>query len=150
MGNPLERQSFDLGWLIGIIDGEGCFTLSSVRKTPKGMATAYHPRIQITNTNIRIIEKAKGVLSTLGLTCYIYTRFPKIGRPYYRLEIAGLKRVKKLMDEVGHLFECRSSQAELLRQYVEVRLSKRPCSPMTDDEHSIALALADLNANRTT
>ncbi len=89
MGNPLEKLSFDIGWLIGIIDGEGCFCLDQKRNP----SLKFYPRIQITNTNLLIIQKAKRILSDAGLTCYSYTRIPKVGKTYFRLEVVGLKRV---------------------------------------------------------
>src|SRR5690242_7481128 len=107
MDNPLERRAFELGWLVGLIDGEGCFTLT--RKTGSKGTPAYFPTIQITNTNFALIRKADRILKDNGLTTYLYSRMPKVGKPYWRLEVTGLKRVKRFMDVMGDLFDCRQS-----------------------------------------
>ena len=145
MGNPLERRSFDIGWLVGIIDGEGCFTLN-VKNTSLGKG--YYPTVQITNTNDAIIKKAADVFRELGIAPYIYTRMPKTGKVYFRLEVAGLKRVKRFMDVFGPLFECRRHQCDTLRKYVDLRLSKTSHAPLTEAEHRLADELKQAN-NRT-
>lgn len=147
MGNPLERRSFDLGWLIGLIDGEGCFTLN--KKRSSAGATYYFPTIQITNTNVLIIQKVLRIVHEMGVGCYNYSRVPKVGKVYHRIEICGLKRVKRFMDEVGDLFECRRSQSDLLRQYVELRLSKDVRAPVGQEERDIAALLTQANEKST-
>ncbi len=54
--NPRE-----LGWLEGIIDGEGCLSLY---KTSKGH---WVPYLSITNTDQRILQKAKMILRGAGV-----------------------------------------------------------------------------------
>jgi uncharacterized protein (DUF2384 family) len=144
MGNPLERRSFDIGWLVGIIDGEGCFTLAR-KLTSKG-GFAYFPVIQITNTNTAIIQKADAIIKDSGLACMVYSKQPKRGKPFQRLEVRGLKRVQRFMELFGDLFECRKAQCALLREYVALRLSKQSHAPITSEEHGIAERLRGLNS----
>lgn len=141
MDNQQERL-FNIGWLVGIIDGEGCFTL---RKKKYSKGHSFFPTIQITNTNIKIIQKVKNILTDEGFTYYFYSRFNGKNKPYYRIEISGLKRVKKFLDSSLHLFECRQKQANKLYQYVNLRLSKQSHSSITSDEIQLAKELSELN-----
>ncbi len=146
MDNQLERTLFDIGWLVGIIDGEGCFALS--KKRMSNGTHSYAPTIQITNTNLAIMEKAQRIIKDHGLSCYFYSRIPKMGRTYFRIEITGFKRIKRFIDQFGHLFECRKGQIGCLKEYVDLRLSKQSHSPLTSREHGIAERLSEMNASK--
>ena len=53
----------DLGWLEGIIDGEGCLGLYSSPVSGKnGPRRRWLPLLTITNTNRAIIDRAKGIV----------------------------------------------------------------------------------------
>lgn len=142
MDNQQERISeFDLGWLIGLIDGEGCFTL---KKHDKKGKIAYSPVITITNTKMKIIEKAGNLIKKLGLSFHLFSNISV--KIYYRIEITGMRRVKRFLDEIINKLECRKDQAEKLYSYVNLRLSKPERSPITEEEHKIANLMYELNA----
>lgn len=143
--NQLER-SCDIHWLIGIIEGEGCFTLNTKPLYGK-LKKSYFPTIQITNTNIGMIKEIKRILSNCNIGCYFHSYLPLAKKPYYRIEIGGIKRVKKFFDIFGDSFRCRTEQAMKLKEYVELRLSKPPHSPITEKEHKIAEELYVLNGS---
>lgn len=65
-------DDFELGWLTGLIDGEGCFTLRIfVRKTKTaGMRPRFSPQMTITNTDETFITRACGILHELGIGFY--------------------------------------------------------------------------------
>ena len=56
MDNQQERSAFELGWLIGIIDGEGSFWMSKGISS-NGQYQYYQPVFEIVNTNFEIISK---------------------------------------------------------------------------------------------
>lgn len=140
----MDNKTNDIHWLIGIIEGEGCFNLSLKKKKGKS-ARAYHPRIQITNTNLTMIEECKRILSENGLSCYFYCNLPVNKKPYYRLEVAGFKRVKRFYGVFLPFFRSRKEQVVKLLEYVDLRLSKYPHAPISDEEHTIAKELYILN-----
>jgi hypothetical protein len=140
MDNQQERLSdFDLGWLIGIIDGEGSFWLA---RSPSG----YLPVFEIVNTNFDIIAQIELCLKKLGISYHIYipTRNSR-QKPYKKLEVKGIERLKKFFDKLAKYFKCRFDQADLLRQFVEHRLSVPKLEPYTEVENQIFYLLKHFN-----
>ncbi len=144
LDNQQERMMNDLHWLVGIIEGEGCFSLNVKQRYGK-ITKAYFPTVQITNTNMKMIIEIKRILSQIGLTYYFHACLPKNGNPYYRIEIAGAKRVKRFLDLIFPLFRCRYQQAKLLLDYVNLRLHKSNHAPIGEEEHNLANNLYELN-----
>lgn len=143
MDNPLERQEFDRGWLIGILDGEGCFTLNA-----KGdwKNRAYFPVIQITNTNLLIIQKAKRIIEKIPVGVYLESKVPSNGnKTYYRLNIQGMKRVNTFLKWSIPFMECRVEQAKTLFAFTESRLLNER-KPTTEEETQLVLKLRTLNS----
>jgi len=144
LDNQQERLTNDLHWLAGIIEGEGCFTLSVKNRYGKHNR-AYFPMIQITNTNTDMIVKIKEILSEIRIAYYFYAQLPKKGNPYFRVEIGGLKRVKRFLDLMIPCFRCRNKQARVLLEYSNLRLSKATNYPLGQQEDDIANKLYELN-----
>lgn len=130
-----QKRLMDLHWLAGIIEGEGCFTVQ--RKLNRNKPS-YTPRIQITNTNLLILNKAERIIKENGLTSFFYLQKQKDCRPCYVVIVLGLKRVKRFIDVIDPFIECRRPQMETLQKYIEGRLSKPEKSPL--DEQDLALA----------
>ncbi len=141
MGNPQERLAFDIGWLIGIIDGEGCFSLC---KRHDRKELSFEPRFQITNTNLEIIDKVQLILTRLNIQYSVQKYKSKSGKIVHNIVIAGLGRLKIFLDVLYPYFDCRLSQANLLKEFVDLRLSKMK-EPYGNDENSIAKLLAEFN-----
>jgi hypothetical protein len=148
VGDNQQERLEDINWLVGIIEGEGCFSLLKKQKYGK-LKKAYWPRIQITNTNLIMIRECKRILSYLGIATYFYTQLPKSGKPYYRLEVGGLKRVKRFLDIFLRYFRCRKARLEILNEYILLRLSKHSHAPITEEEHTIANKLFELNNDKS-
>ena len=140
MDNQQVTQ-FDLGWLIGILDGEGCFCLHKKRN-----AHHFAASIKFVNTNYEIIEKLVTILKKLEIGCFVYNSYRSNNqRPAKRVEIVGVKRVKKFMDVLYPYLECRVDQAKQLKEFVELRLSKGEYSPSDEEEYHCYLMLQHLN-----
>jgi hypothetical protein len=132
-------SAFDLGWLIGIIDGEGSFWIG---KSPVAMT----PVVEIVNTNFTIINKLQHLFKMLDIGCHVYIPSRNSGqKEYKKLEIKGMKRLKKFFDILMPYFECRFEQANLLRDFVELRLSKTCKDQYGSDENSIYCMLRAVN-----
>jgi len=98
MGNQQERLFFDVGYLLGIIDGEGSYQIASGYKYKN--YTIYRPRISIYNNNPYIIDKIADILNNLDIKHLkwqpkLHGRDKAIG---YRIEVGGIKRIKRLTD----------------------------------------------------
>ena len=56
----------ELGWLAGIIDGEGTIALSSVHKYDR-THTAYSTNVCVSSTSTKISDKVVALLKEMGL-----------------------------------------------------------------------------------
>lgn len=137
-----QKRDRDFGWLIGILEGEGCFTIQS-RKNRN--STSYTPLIQITNTNPDIILKAKRILADLKIPCYIYLQKQGHYKLCYRIVTLGIMRVKKLLDTLLPYIECRTDQAGTLMAFVDSRLGKPRGAEISDLESNWIDRLHQLN-----
>lgn len=137
-----QQRLIDIGWLAGIIEGEGCFTL---QKRANRAKTSWTPLVQITNTNPLIIQKAQRVLKDLGLGCYVYTQAQKRYRICYRVVTLGLKRVQRLLQVVEPYIDCRKEQLESLKVWVNSRLSRERGAEINDLEQFVMNRLSQLN-----
>lgn len=136
MGNQQETVSaFDMGWLLGIADGEGCFCLFAKRK---GTWLSYEPTFKLVNTDNDIIEEFASILERLQLTYHIYDAHRIANqKAAKRLEINGLKRVKRFLDIVTQYSFAKGGQAKLLLEYCNIRLNLPPKTLTTQAEHQI-------------
>ena len=146
MDNQQERlaiSQFDLGWLIGIFDGEGSFWMASCKS--KGYE-GFMPVFEISNTNFQIMDRVEELLKDLNIPfhCYIPKRNSK-QKEYRKLEVKGIKRLKRFFDILYPYFDCRFEQASLLKSFIDLRLSKKSNEPYTDNEHSIYYQLRQRN-----
>lgn len=144
MDNP-QVTDFELGWLIGIIDGEGCFSLNE-NKSWGGKYTYIIPSITIVNTKDEIIDKASSILKRLGIPTYvgIMTR-AKHQKSAKRVVVNGYKRIEKFLQVLSKYFECRKSQVNCLVKYVALRNTKPEAAPLDVAEWEIYLELRELN-----
>ena len=119
MDNPQERLHFNIGYILGLIDGEGCYQLENDGKGH------FYPSLVIGNTDPLIIEAGRKCLESLGITCWVW--FPKLTgketRPYQRLYVKGLRRMKELLDIVTLYPHAKIERANLLKEFCELRLS---------------------------
>lgn len=111
MGNP-QVTDFELGWLSGIIDGEGCFTMS------KGSKGAWNVGFKLVNTSATLIEKFAEVLTKLGIKYHIYNAFRSGNqRPAKRLEVNGPEKLKHMLDILLPYIEDKYEQAYAIHDW---------------------------------
>jgi intein/homing endonuclease len=127
MDNP-QVTAFELGWLSGIIDGEGCFSMSP------GSKGSYNVGIKLVNTNKIIIEKICEILRKLGLAFHIYDSTRSSNqRPAKRVEINGVMRVEKALKILLPYIVAKHEEATVLFEYVTKRLAT-PYGKMNPNE----------------
>lgn len=142
MDNP-QVTEFEIGWLIGIFDGEGCYTIA---KTVRHGDVSLTPGIKFVNTNLEIIEEVARILKALGIAHYVYNSYrTKNQKPAKRIEILGLNRIKKFFDILFGRMRCRIDQATILKEFVDLRLGKEQKEPYGNEEYILYSMLRDLN-----
>lgn len=113
-----QVTQFELGWLSGIIDGEGCFSMSP------GSKGSYNVGIKIVNTNKIIVDNICDILKRLGIPFHIYDSHRSSNqRPAKRVEINGPKRVQRAMSILLDYIVAKKEEAILLSDYVNLRLT---------------------------
>jgi len=93
--NQQQRLKARLGWMAGIIDGEGMIT---VVKAHRGHS--FQPRISVSNTDLKIIEEAASISHDYKLPYYIRSISYKTNneiRIKYELVFGGMKRCIKVL-----------------------------------------------------
>lgn len=137
MDNPQETTApsqFKLGWLIGMIEGEGLVGLYRNR-SGNNKTFYYRPVIKIYNTEIALIARCHEYLTELGVPHFIYENKPRLkltGKEYktlYSLYIQGIKRCEKALKVLQpELFTGqKGDNLKLIDEFIKERLSK----PMT-------------------
>ena len=123
MGNQQERLFFDIGYILGVIDGEGSYQIAPKYKYKN--YTIYAPRISIYNNNPHIIQQIINVLKSLKIDFSMYK--PKLhngeNRVCYRIYIEGLKRCKKLTDILLTFPSGKKDRVQLINDFCNYRLS---------------------------
>lgn len=114
-----ERLHFKIGYILGLIDGEGCYQLGHDGRGH------YYPQLIITNTDQLIIETAYKYLKELNIPCWIWSpkKYGKEKRQGMRLYIKGIRRMKRFLDLFFKYPHAKKERAFLIKQYCERRLA---------------------------
>lgn len=116
--NDQLENMFDVGWLIGIIEGEGNFSLG-LHESNK--AIYYQPRIEISNTKIEIISNIERILKKFFINYSIRIRKYENNKNYkdiYILKVEKLSNLKRFLTIFINKFISKKEQAFLLLNYV--------------------------------
>jgi|SRR5690606_25628561 len=155
MDNQQAKLQFDIGYLVGMLEGEGCITLIAIGRKGRKKITPY---ISITNTNPIVFDTFSGIAKSLGLPFYVSQRRIKSGKTAYRLEVTGAKRTKRWVDALLPYMAGKRRQLEILGEYYLLREdagSTFPPKPYTQKEldlwHEVhSLNVSTANAPETT
>jgi hypothetical protein len=119
---PKEEQTMTqtisketLGWLAGIIDGEGSIQLE---KASSGLHS-YRATLSIGNNDVRMIQRVSEVFVQLGLT-FCYTINLKHNHAIY-IRCTGFKSVERVLREIRPYLVSKTDQADVLLGFIEER-----------------------------
>jgi len=150
MDNQQAKAEFDMGWLVGFIEGEGCFHLA--RQQYKRQKPTLRPQFSVAGTDFELIERAGSIIKSLGVgTLYVRKRPSRINdeRKKDQLEVAviGMKRCVKLLPQIIPYMTLsrKRKAAEKLLEFCEHRLSMPHGTPYGAKEFSFAQSMRDLN-----
>ena len=132
--NQQRRLDIKLGWLGGIIDGEGMITV--IKRTD---GYSFIPRISIANSDKKIIEEVEEILRNLDLPYYLQSKKYEVGnkiRVKFEILINGLKRCSQVLPHIIPFLVSKKEKAIKLLAWCEYRLSKNSREKYTkkDDE----------------
>jgi hypothetical protein len=141
-----QVTGFELGWLVGAIDGEGCVGISR-RQQSHGKSFGLKPHIQIANCDKDFIDRYVLILDKLAVPYWISHHEAKGRRnESWQVATSGLKRTIKLLPTIANLL-CKEkrTKALLVQEFVESRLSDWHAAPFTPRQLEIYQIVADLN-----
>ena len=129
---------FELGWLAGIIDGEGSITVCKRGPT-------YVPTIKMANTSKVLVDKYCELLDKLDISYQCYGRQKEGNRKYqWDVCIDGRPRVYKALNAIQDLLIAKQKQATKVVEWIESRgLDLR--GPYTEDQLNIIKNIRELN-----
>ena len=121
IGHPIEKlESWQLGYIAGIIDGEGCIRL----KKGKNIVA---PEIQVTMTNINciaLLHKMTGV----GKAFYEKRNQPKHWKQVYRWVTWRRVEIYLLLKAIQPYLVVKREHAILMLEFLERRILRKPFS----------------------
>ena len=136
--NQQERLGdLDLGWLVGVLESEGCLRIQRSNRRRKKIY--YGVMVTITNTNPTMIEEAHRILKQAEIGHHVkwlqldtlQKYRVKARKPVAHVSIWGCGRVGRLLDVVGNQWRSRQEEAALLQAFVDGPLPKY--GPFYDD-----------------
>jgi len=137
MGNQQATQA-EVGWLAGIIDGEGHLGISlSKAKNP-----AVRCDLQIVNTDFELIDRLVDVLRRIGVNPYVRDRVHDKQRWATNriVSISRMKHIKMVLETtMDHLTGLRREKAKLMLALIESRILKTRGDKYDAHENGIIL-----------
>lgn len=124
IGNQPPSSSIKLGWLAGIIDGEGCLQLAKQKYRDR---FHYRPQIVIGNTNPKIIEEIRNIAKEFELPIYILEKRYRAMNSTSMTEVVqimGLKRVQKWLEIITPYLIGKKEQAIIVKNFIQHRLEQ--------------------------
>lgn len=142
------KKLFDIGWLIGAINSDGCYVLAK-QYHHKSKVLYFFPSIEIANDNEVFIANCDRIIKEyFGVGIYINSRIrKKTGKIGYKASLRGMKRLYKTLPTIVEYEIAKKRQAELLLEYVNNRMTVNRGTPVTDRDVDIAIELRKLNAS---
>jgi hypothetical protein len=110
-------NDLELGWLIGIIDGEGCLTIRHHTYDTKkfGKRTSFYPQLVVANTDKELVERCQRI-SGLGTIFDRERKQPSKKQYHWMIHSGGLRELIPLMKE----HSTKKRQFEILERVLEI------------------------------
>ena len=123
--------AFEIGWLSGILEGEGSICLLVNRRKDRTQVLRIRPSVIFTNSDSLLIERCVSILTKLGVGKYVMHTRPNKGsftnstKDMTYIYVSGFKRVKKLLEILRQcLFGEKKYRLEALLNFINRRLKK--------------------------
>jgi hypothetical protein len=143
MANDME-----IGWLAGVIDGEGSISISTDKK-----ANRLHAQVFLTNSNEAMLLKARRIMLGLGVE-NPRLHFHSIGRskfsyrsnvPCHRIYVGTASGMKLLLQAILPQLTSKREQAELMLEFLQHRKGRSARVRFTKRDFEIAAAIREIN-----
>lgn len=117
-----ELTEVEKSWLAAIIEGEGCISLHRERKNDR---TNVKTTIHITNTDIRMLQRASDYWYRLNMRFHYVLIWPKKHRKKYKpalcLKCNSTGSARKLLRSIYPYLASKKDQVDILLEYIDYR-----------------------------
>jgi len=133
-----DNSEYELVWLAGFIDGEGCLSIykGSGKRKIKKKAQQHYIRISIINTGYRTIERISNILNKYKIKYFIQETVRK--NPNHNntkcVILHHSIQVEKLLNLVQPYLFSKQKEAQLIRKYIKLRREKGMSTSRLGDE----------------
>jgi len=112
-------QERDLGWIAGIVDGEGTITICRI-------SGYMRPIVQVVNTNMSLLLEVQQIFAEIigkkTRICMI-TRYKKHTLDCYRIQVTKQFEVETILKTIKPYLIAKVEQARLVLDFLEIRKS---------------------------
>lgn len=116
-----QVTDLELGWLAGILDGEGNISMKT-SKYKKWIH--YSVEIGFTNTSKELLDKLASICLKMGVNLYWNKKkMPKTCQPCWYLTTKKMSHCIKILDPIMPLLTVKLERAEILLSFCKRRLS---------------------------
>ncbi len=126
----LDKESANIGYLSGIIDGEGSI-MFNIFKNPNyyNGRVRFTPMISISNSSKKMLDKVAKILHKIGIDAKVYFRDKE--SKYYKKETAldmwiiivrGHWQIRKVLSIITPFLEAKKKQAVIMKRYLDNRI----------------------------
>ena len=125
-----------VGWLAGIIDGEGNFTIRIMFHKTKlfGNRARFQPQLVVCNTRRTIIDKIAKIYDELGIEYRIYARTCKIPNSKQQWHvIIYANALRQLLPLIEDILDKRD-ETDLIAKFLETNKMKGSANPYTNEQ----------------
>jgi|HubBroStandDraft_1064217.scaffolds.fasta_scaffold66756_2 hypothetical protein len=114
------KATVEVGWLAGIMDGEGTITLNLGTDRPKGHM---HLCIAFSNTSLSVIEKVQKILGKMGVNfkTYCASKANRGWKDIHQVKVMQIDSVKVLLNILVPHLTCKRQQAALMLEFLAYR-----------------------------
>jgi hypothetical protein len=133
-----------LGWIAGIIDGEGSITVTSNPASKRQLNSfgQLQPKLTMWNTDQRLVSEFMDILDENNIPHHVFTQKPRgkniNKKVQFRVEIHGLKRIMKALPPIIPYLISKRGEAEAIMAFCASRLSRQQNSPYSEEEIRLA------------
>jgi LAGLIDADG-like domain len=138
----------EIGWLAGVIDGEGCISISTDKKDNR-----LHAQVFLTNSNQEMLIKARRIMLELGVE-NPRLHLHSIGKskfshrsnvPCHRIYIGTAVGMRKLLQAIFPQLTSKRVQAELMLEFLKNRKGRSARVRFTGRDFEIAQLIREVN-----
>ncbi len=119
-GNQQERQEYFVGWIVGFVDGEGCFSVSIVRNARLKNGWQVFPEFVVTQgkKSLFVLEEIKNFFKCGKI--FVNTRYDNHREPLYRYCVRSADDIREKIIPFFQHYPLRTAKRDDFIRFVTI------------------------------